>query len=199
MGQGSRKMNFLIEKDVEQEMERLVPAGKRSKVVNEALRRQLELMRRKSAAEQSSFGVGSWPQAEHRGYRNRAFPRQRGPLMADYVIDASVILKWVLGDREEPDQGPAVELLKGWAEGRDGLWAPALWEYEVANFLGRELPDEAERKMEMLRRLEIRSVALTDGMIERCFQWMKTKQGDLLRRLLSGGSRRDRRSPCNGR
>ena len=49
MGQGSRKMNFLIEKDVEQEMERLIPAGKRSKVVNEALRRQLELIRRKSA------------------------------------------------------------------------------------------------------------------------------------------------------
>ena len=49
MGQRSRKMNFLIEKDVEQEMERLVPTGKRSKVVNEALRRQLELIRRKSA------------------------------------------------------------------------------------------------------------------------------------------------------
>ena len=49
MGQGARKMNFLIEKDVEQEMERLVPPGKRSRVVNEALRRQLELMRRKSA------------------------------------------------------------------------------------------------------------------------------------------------------
>lgn len=96
--------------------------------------------------------------------------------MADYVVDASVILKWVLGDSEEPDQGPAVELLKGWAEGRDGLWAPALWEYEVANFLGRELPDEAGRKMETLRSLEIRSVALTDGMIERCFQWMKTNK-----------------------
>ena len=50
MSERSRKMNFLIEKDVEQEMERLVPSGKRSKVVNEALRRQLELMRRKSAA-----------------------------------------------------------------------------------------------------------------------------------------------------
>ena len=23
--------------------------------------------------------------------------------MADYVVDASVILKWILGDREEPD------------------------------------------------------------------------------------------------
>ena len=96
--------------------------------------------------------------------------------MADYVIDALVILKWVLGDRNEPDQASAVELLTGWAEGRDDLSAPALWEYEAANFLGRELPDEAERKMEMLRRLEIRSVALTDAMIKRCFQWMKTKK-----------------------
>ena len=96
--------------------------------------------------------------------------------MADYVVDASVILKWVLGDREEPDQGPAVGLLTRWAEGKDDLRAPALWEYEVANFLGRELPDEAEGKMEMLRRLEIKSVALTDTIIKRCFQWMKTKK-----------------------
>jgi len=36
--------------------------------------------------------------------------------------------------------------------------------------------DEAERKMEMLRRLEIRRVALTDTMIKRCFQRMKTKK-----------------------
>ena len=50
MGQTSRKINFLIDNDVAREMEDLVPAGKRSKVVNEALRRQLELMRRKSAA-----------------------------------------------------------------------------------------------------------------------------------------------------
>ena len=96
--------------------------------------------------------------------------------MADYVKGPSVMLKWILGDREEPDQAKAVELLTGWAEGRNDLSAPALWEYEVANFLGRELPDEAERKMEMLRRLEIRSVAMTDAMIKRCFQWMKTKK-----------------------
>ena len=50
MAQRSRKINLLIQKDVEQEMERLVPASQRSKVVNEALRRQLELIRRKSAA-----------------------------------------------------------------------------------------------------------------------------------------------------
>ncbi len=49
MGQTSRKINFLIDNDVAREMEDLVPAGKRSKVVNEALRRELELIRRRSA------------------------------------------------------------------------------------------------------------------------------------------------------
>ncbi len=96
--------------------------------------------------------------------------------MAAYVVDASVILKWVLGDAKEPDQEAAVKLLKGWADGTDSLAAPALWEYEAANLLGREFPDEAEKMMEMLRRLEIKTVPLTDAMIKRCFHWMKTQK-----------------------
>ena len=52
MGQTSRKINFLIDNDVAREMEDLVPAGKRSKVVNEALRRELELIRRRSAVKE---------------------------------------------------------------------------------------------------------------------------------------------------
>jgi predicted nucleic acid-binding protein len=96
--------------------------------------------------------------------------------MESYVVDASVILKWVLGDGDEPDQAKAVELLTGWAEGRDELYAPALWEFEVANFLGREFPDEADNKMEILQSLGIRNVALTEAMIRRCFAWMKTKK-----------------------
>jgi predicted nucleic acid-binding protein len=95
--------------------------------------------------------------------------------MAAYVVDASVILKWVIGDRDEPDQAKAVALLTGWAEGRDTLWAPALWEYEVANFLGREIPGEAGTKMEMLRNLGIRNVVLTDAMVKQCFVWMNLK------------------------
>jgi len=95
--------------------------------------------------------------------------------MRSYVIDASVIVKWVMGDREEPDQEKATRLLTSWAEGKDDLWAPTLWEYEVANFLGREFAPEAKSKMEILRKLGIRGIALTDAMIERCFLWMKTK------------------------
>lgn len=47
-----RKLNFLIEESVCRELESLVPAGKRSRLVNEALRKELELLRRKLAVEQ---------------------------------------------------------------------------------------------------------------------------------------------------
>ncbi len=47
MGRATRKLNFLIENDICSDLEALVPAGKRSKIVNNALRKELELIRRK--------------------------------------------------------------------------------------------------------------------------------------------------------
>ena len=44
-----KKINFLIEEDLFREMELMVPQGKRSKVVNQALRKELELLRRQLA------------------------------------------------------------------------------------------------------------------------------------------------------
>ncbi len=52
MSSTARKLNFLIEDEICREMERIVPTGKRSRVVNDALRKELELLRRKSAVEQ---------------------------------------------------------------------------------------------------------------------------------------------------
>jgi hypothetical protein len=52
MGKSSRKLNFLIEETVCQDLEKLVPAGKRSKIVNEALRKELDAIRRRRAAEE---------------------------------------------------------------------------------------------------------------------------------------------------
>jgi hypothetical protein len=49
MGRVTRKLNFLIENDICHDLEALVPAGKRSKIVNNALRKELELIRRKRA------------------------------------------------------------------------------------------------------------------------------------------------------
>jgi hypothetical protein len=42
----ARKLNFLIEESLCRELEALVPSGKRSKVANDALRRELERIRR---------------------------------------------------------------------------------------------------------------------------------------------------------
>jgi hypothetical protein len=51
MGSNSKKVNFLIEEGLCRDLEMLVPAGKRSKVVNEALRKELESIRRKRSVE----------------------------------------------------------------------------------------------------------------------------------------------------
>ena len=51
MGRTSKKLNFLIEEGLCRDLEMLVPAGKRSRVVNEALRKELESIRRKRSIE----------------------------------------------------------------------------------------------------------------------------------------------------
>jgi hypothetical protein len=48
MAQNSRKLNFMIDNDVADELEKLVPAGQRSKVVTQAIIHELALQRRKS-------------------------------------------------------------------------------------------------------------------------------------------------------
>ena len=93
--------------------------------------------------------------------------------MERYVIDASVILKWVLGVEQESDQSIASKLLDTWAAGITDLVAPSLWQYEVGNFLGRELQGEAIEKMTLLLDLGIQSVDLNNTIIERCFTWME--------------------------
>jgi hypothetical protein len=51
VGKTARKLNFLIEESICRELEILVPSGKRSKVANEALRRELERMSRKDVVD----------------------------------------------------------------------------------------------------------------------------------------------------
>jgi len=49
MGKALRKLNFMIEETICRDLETLVPTGKRSRFANDALRRELELIRRKDA------------------------------------------------------------------------------------------------------------------------------------------------------
>lgn len=51
MSKSARKLNFLIEESICRDLETLVPAGKRSKIANDALRRELEVIRRGDAVE----------------------------------------------------------------------------------------------------------------------------------------------------
>ena len=51
MKRPTRKLNFLIEEQICTDLEQLVPPGKRSQVVNEALRKELESIRRRNAVD----------------------------------------------------------------------------------------------------------------------------------------------------
>jgi len=52
MGRKSKKLIFLIEEAVCQDLETMIPAGKRSRFVNDVLRRELETVQRKTAVEE---------------------------------------------------------------------------------------------------------------------------------------------------
>ncbi|MEA3358273.1 MAG: hypothetical protein U9R17_02530 [Thermodesulfobacteriota bacterium] len=86
--------------------------------------------------------------------------------MKNYVVGASVIFKWVLGNERESDYEKAMDLLKTWTEGDIELSAPILWQYEVGNFLGRSLQDEAMDKMNLLLNLNLRNVALNNKALQ---------------------------------
>jgi len=51
MAQTARKINFMIRNDVASELERLVPQGQRSKLVNEAIVKELAHFRRTAQTE----------------------------------------------------------------------------------------------------------------------------------------------------
>jgi len=51
MAQTAKKVNFMVNNNVRKEFERLVPPGERSKIVNEALRKELNLIKRERLTE----------------------------------------------------------------------------------------------------------------------------------------------------
>jgi hypothetical protein len=48
MSQTARKLNFMIDNDIADELEKLVPSGQRSKLVSMAIANELALQRRKN-------------------------------------------------------------------------------------------------------------------------------------------------------
>jgi len=84
-----------------------------------------------------------------------------------FVLDASVILKWVLDAETEPGHAAANRLLERWKQGELNLLAPSLWLYEVGNILCLKRPADAFEALAALSDLGLGEIALSRDLIER--------------------------------
>ena len=72
------------------------------------------------------------------------------------VLDASVILKWLLGDpAREPDAETARAIVESVVRGEVEILQPVHWLAEVAAVSARLTPDTAVRDVEMLAALQL--------------------------------------------
>lgn len=72
------------------------------------------------------------------------------------VIDASVIIKWILIEPDrEPNTQEALHLLRDLQESRIEVLQPVHWLTEVAAVLSRIRPDTAERAIDLLDTFEL--------------------------------------------
>jgi predicted nucleic acid-binding protein len=73
-----------------------------------------------------------------------------------WVLDASVILRWLLADPErEPDTAKATALLESVFIGKETLLQPIHWLPEVAAVLARLSPQTAQDDVDMLSAMEL--------------------------------------------
>lgn len=78
------------------------------------------------------------------------------------VPDASVLLKWVLPTHDEDDLERALTLRDAIVDESVDALLPSLWLFEIANTLGRKLPDEAPTLVGLLLDLAIPEVRPDD-------------------------------------
>ena len=83
------------------------------------------------------------------------------------VLDASVILKWVLDAETEPGHAAANRLLERWQQGELNLLVPPLWIYEVGNILCLKRPADAATVLAVLWDLGLGEVPSSRGLIQR--------------------------------
>lgn len=73
--------------------------------------------------------------------------------MNTVVLDASILLKWVLPETEEDFIAQANDIGAAALTGRVCLLVPSLWYYEVGNIVARHIPDHASAAMNHLSSL----------------------------------------------
>jgi predicted nucleic acid-binding protein len=86
---------------------------------------------------------------------------------AAIVLDASVILKWVLDADDEPGHAAARNLLDRWQRGEVSLAVPQLWLYEVGNVLCLKRPADAFGALAVLCDLGLIEIHLSRELIQR--------------------------------
>jgi predicted nucleic acid-binding protein len=86
---------------------------------------------------------------------------------AALVLDASVILKWVLDAETEPGHAAANSLLERWQQGELSLLVPSLWLFEAGNILILKRPGDADEALTALWDLGLEEVPFSRGLIQR--------------------------------
>jgi len=76
------------------------------------------------------------------------------------VLDASVLLKWVLPSAKEAHVEQALALQTAIAVDEIRACVPTLWFYEVANSLARQLPDSASFLLDQLRAFDLDEIGM---------------------------------------
>jgi len=75
--------------------------------------------------------------------------------VATWVVDASVVLKWLLADPgREPDTAQATALMDSIASGHHAILQPVHWLAEVAAVLARLSPETAAEDIARLRAMD---------------------------------------------
>jgi predicted nucleic acid-binding protein len=86
---------------------------------------------------------------------------------ATIVLDASVILKWVLDAEDEPGHAAARRLLERRQRKELDLVVPPLWLYEVGNVLCLKRPADASVALAALCDLGLTEILMSRELIER--------------------------------
>ncbi len=94
--------------------------------------------------------------------------------MKIFVPDASVILKWVIGE-ERDDEAQA--LLDGWLNQEHDFLLPSLWVYEVGNVLGLKRPKDADRILGLLLEYHFSECSITKELTGAAYGLMNEYRG----------------------
>lgn len=90
------------------------------------------------------------------------------------VIDASVILKFVLRDDEDRRE-KALKILYGWLEGKYNIILPSLWLFEVGNILSKREPTHAGEILKRLLEYEYTEARITESLINIVLKLVREK------------------------